>query len=346
MNAPETARIQFPFADTPGMGEAIEIAEGVLWSRMPLWERLDHVNVYAFDEGDSWTVVDTGIDTPATREAWGRLLAGPMAGRPVTRLVVTHHHCDHVGLAGWFQRQGAELLTSRTSWLSGRMMQLDVLERPTAEQLLFWTRAGMDPARVAALAQERPFNQGDHVHPMPLGHQRLQAGDRLRMGGREWQVHMGDGHAPEHVTLWQQDGHLVVTGDHILPGISANIGVHAAEPLADPLAEWLLSCRHMADLARPDQLALPGHKRPFIGLPHRLRQLMDGHHAGLDRLRDWLDQPRRTVECFMPLFRREIEPEVERLALVEAQAHLNHLMHAGEARRELGEDGAWRWMRS
>ena len=123
------AKIRYPFEESPAEGEAIEVADGVLWMRLPLPMALDHVNIFALDDGDGWTVIDTGFASRRSKAIWAKLLAGPMAGKPVTRVIVTHHHPDHVGLAGWFQTEhGAELWTTRTAWLFSRMLMLDVQE--------------------------------------------------------------------------------------------------------------------------------------------------------------------------------------------------------------------------
>ena len=138
--------IRYPWETPPQGAEAIEVAEGVLWMRLPLPMKLDHVNVYALDDGDSWTLIDTGLSSGRTRAAWGALLQGPLRGKPVSRVLVTHHHPDHVGLAGWFQSEhGAELLIPRTAWLFARMLTLDEQATPTAEQVTFWRQAGMRP---------------------------------------------------------------------------------------------------------------------------------------------------------------------------------------------------------
>ncbi len=338
--------IRHPWPEPPAPGGATRIADGVLWMRLPLPMALDHVNVYALDEGDGWTLIDTGMDTRRSRALWGELLAGPLAGKPVTRVVVTHHHPDHVGLAGWFQAaHGAELWTTRTAWLFARMLTLDEQDRPRPETLDFWRAAGMDPDELARRAGERPVNFADMVAPLPLGFRRVAQGDVLRMGGRDWQVHVGAGHAPEHATFWSRDDDLVIGGDQLLPGISPNLGVYATEPEADPVAEWLEACARLAGLARPEHLVLPGHKLPFTGLPLRLRQKIDNHHEALARLLDHLDHPRSAADCFAPLFRRHIDAGTYGLALVEAVAHLNHLHRAGKVTRARGADGAWLWRR-
>ena len=338
--------MRYPWDEPPAHGSAIEVAEGVLWMRLPLPMKLDHVNVYALDDGDGWTVIDTGFSSKKTRGIWHALIDGPLAGKPVRRVVVTHHHPDHMGNAGWFQSElGAELVTTRTAWLFSRMLTLDVQETWPEETLDYYRSAGMAPEILAKRMAERPFNFADMVYPMPLGFTRIKQGDVFRMGGRDWDVHMGNGHAPEHATFWSRDDNLVITGDQILSSISPNIGVYATEPMADPLADWLETCERLAPLARPEHLALGGHKLPFTGLPIRMRQLIDNHHGALKRLRDHLDTPKPASDCFAPLFKRTIGEGEYGLALVEAVAHVNHLYHTGEVTRTRRADGAWLYQR-
>lgn len=336
--------IRYPFAEPPEEGTAIEVAEGVLWMRLPLPMALDHVNIYALDDGDSWTVIDSGFSSRRSRAIWEKLLAGPLAGKPVARVVVTHHHPDHVGLAGWLQSEhGATLWATRTAWLFARMLTLDEQHVPAAETVDFWRACGMDPAILAKRQTDRPFNFADIVWPMPLGFHRLKEGDEVQMGGRRWTVRLGNGHAPDHATFWSKDDALVIAGDQILPSISSNLGVYATEPEADPVADWLESCERFLPFARDDHLVLGGHKLPFTGLALRLHQLIDNHHGALTRLAQHLQEPRTAAECFPPLFKRKIgEPEYG-LALVEAMAHCLHLWHAGQAVRTRRDDGAWLW---
>ena len=335
--------LRYPFETPPEQGCVTEIAEGVLWARLPLPMALDHVNVYALDEGDHWTIFDAGLDTKRNRALWGTLLNGPLAGKPVRRVIASHHHPDHIGLAGWFQAEGAALWTSRTAWLFARMLVLDAQERPLPEVLDYWRRAGMDARILSERAADRPFNFCDVVAPMPLGFHRLADGQLIRAAGRDWDVRLGQGHAPDQVTLWSRDCNLVLGADQLLPGISPNLGVYATEPDADPVAEWIDSCTRLLAHARDDHLVLPGHKLPFTGLPLRLRQKIENHHSALRRLHSHLAQPRHASACFAPLFKREITDGVYGLALVEAVAHLNHLVATGSARRTEDADGVWLW---
>ncbi len=336
----DASPIRYPWAEPPATGAVTEVAEGLLWARLPLPMKLDHVNVYILDEGDGWAVVDTGLDWKKGRAAWEALLSGPLAGKPVRRVLVTHHHPDHVGLAGWFQAQGAELLMPRTGWLLARMLTLDVQEAWPAESLAFYRAAGMRADLLETRQTERPFNFADCVAPMPVGFTRLVEGQTLTLGGRDWTVRMGAGHAPEHATLWRGD--IVLGGDQLLPTISPNIGVYPTEPEADPLSDWLEACTRLAPFATDAQLVLPGHKLPFTGLPARMRQLEDNHHGALKRLRAHLREPRTAGECFPAIFKREIGDGEYGLALVEALAHCLHLWHRGEAIRTT-DDGVWRF---
>ncbi len=342
-----TAPLTYPFAEPPAEGVATELADGVLWFRMPLPMKLDHVNCYALRDRDGWTVVDTGFDSRRCRAAWETALDGPLKGSPVRRVLVTHHHPDHIGLAGWFQaRHGAELLATRTAWLMARMLTLDEQASPAPETLAFWRGAGMAPSLIDKRRTERPFNFSDVVSRLPLGFRRIKEGDGLLLGGRRWDVRIGNGHAPEHATLWSRDGEMVIGGDQLLPTISPNLGVYATEPDADPVEEWLEACGRLRRHATDSQLVLPGHNLPFTGLPSRLRQLVDNHLGALDRLLEFLDEARTAVDCFATLFMRKIAPDEYGLALVEAMAHLNHLHNLGKVERALRDDGAWSWRRS
>lgn len=310
----------------PAEGQAHEIAPGVLWMQMPVPFPPHTVNVYALREDDGWTLIDTGMASDRMRAIWQTLLDGPLAGRPVRRVLVTHHHMDHIGLAGWFQGRGAQLLISRTAWLTARMAILDVQERPSPQAMAFWRAAGMSAEMLAQRSGERPFNASDVCAPLPPGYVRLQAGGEITLGGRRWRIRMGEGHAPEHVTLWSLDDDLVIGGDQLLASISPNLGVQPNEPDADTVGAWIASCEAFLPHARQDQLILPGHKLPYRGLPTRLTQLISNQRAALDRLATALtDEPRTIVGCFDILYRRMIAKPEFGLALAEAAGHINHL---------------------
>jgi glyoxylase-like metal-dependent hydrolase (beta-lactamase superfamily II) len=330
--------LRFPWEDPPLPEETIEVAEGIFWVRSPLPMRLDHVNCYVLDEGDSWTVVDTGLNRESAREGWTALLHGPLRGKPVSRVVLTHHHPDHVGLLGWFAEQGAEVWMTRLGYALARMMQLDDYTHHPPEAIEFRRRAGQSPEGIEEYAREPAFRL--RVMPIPLGYHVIEEGMTMRMGGRDWTVHFGHGHARDHATFWS-DG-IVLAGDQIIPGISSNVGVWALEPEADTLGDWIESCRRLRKVAEgTDPLVLPGHKAPFRGIDFRLAQLIENHESALDRVMAALrDGPRTAAQVFLPIFKRDITGSQYGLALAEAVAHMNHLYRAGRITRRL-VDGVW-----
>lgn len=338
--------LDHPWEAPPEAGTVTEVASGILWARLPLPMKLDHVNVYLLDDGDRWTLIDTGLDWKKGREAWETLLAGPLAGKPVGRVILTHHHPDHIGLAGWFAGRGAEVWATRVAWLLGRMLTLEHHERPAPQHLDFRHRAGMPEDMLAVYAKETPFNFSTCVAPIPLGFRAIDDGDRLIMAGREWVLRLGHGHAPHHATFWSADG-LVLSGDQIIPGISPNVSVYATEPEADPLGDWLESCARLRGHAQPGHLVLPGHKLPFRGLAFRLTQLIENHESALKRIEAQLaDGPVTAVEAFPSIFKRPVAESQYGLALGEAVAHMNHLVHVGRARRQAGPGGVWLYDRT
>ena len=303
---------------------------------------LDHVNVYVIDEDDSWTIIDTGFWSKKTQSIWSDIKEKWFSDKPIGKVIVTHHHPDHVGLAGWFQTEfKADLWMSRTAWLMARMLRLDYQKLPTEETINFWRRAGMDDLILNERATGKPFNFGDSVHEMPLGFRRIIDGEKIILGNRSWIVRVGNGHAPEHLTLWCEDEPIVIAGDQIISSISPNLGVYATEPDADPVQEWLMSCEAFLPFSNDKQLVLPGHKLPFYGLPHRLKQLIENHHSALKRLVAFLKEPQTAVDCFPVLFNRKISDNEYGLALVEAVAHLNHLYRKKIVKRELNSKGAY-----
>ncbi len=337
-------KIRFPHETAPEEGKAIEVAKGILWIRLPLPMALNHVNVYALDDGDGWLIVDTGYHSKRGVKLWNDILQGPLGGKPVKKVLMTHHHPDHIGNVGWFQKEhNVELISTRTAWLYSRMMVLDQQEQWPPELAAFYKSTGMDSELYQERLNNKPFNYADIVHHMPLGFTRIAQDDVITIGERTWTVHIGNGHAPAHATLWCNEEPLVIAGDQILPGISSNVGVYATEPDADPLEEWLESCERLSKLAREDHLVFPGHKLPFTGLPARLHQLIENHHSGLRRLLEFVETPRTAVDCFPVLFKRKIEGGNYGLAMVEAIAHLNHLYLAGKVTRTANDDGIWIW---
>lgn len=343
------AGLTFPFGErAPQPGELLTVAPGIRWWRVPMSGPLKHVNGLLLDDGDDRLLaIDTGTASPRSTEAWRTILDGPLAGTRIARILCTHMHPDHIGLAGWLSRRfdDAPILMTRTEWLMARMLSADARDEVPEEQVAFWRGAGWDEEQVAA-AEKGGFSRfGKMIARLPLGYTRIRDGERLTIGGAAWTVVVGSGHSLEHACLLDEERRLLIAGDQVLPKISSNVSLHVNEPGDDPLGDWLASIARFRRLP-DDLLVLPGHGDPFYGLHARLDALDREHRDRLDALVDHMaDGPKRAVDCFTKLFRRPIGPDVIGMATGEALAHLRHLEVTGRAVRET-RDGAWWYSRA
>jgi glyoxylase-like metal-dependent hydrolase (beta-lactamase superfamily II) len=334
--------LTYPFGRSfPAPGEVIALAPDLLWARLPVPGALKHVNIWLLRDGDGFAAVDCGLDIPPCREAWEAILAGPLGGRPLTRILVTHFHPDHLGLAGWLAgRFDARLWMTREEWLFARMLVCDVRDAPPPEAVAYWRGAGWSEDRIEAEAAKGWGRFSAMVTPFPVSFVRLRDGDSLPIGGRSWRIVTGSGHSPEHACLLDEEGGVLIAGDQVLPRITSNVSLPLSEPESDPLGDWLSSIAKLRRL--PDHLlVLPSHGDPFTGLHARLDALDAGHRDRLDALAAHLSEPRRAVDCFPILFGRAIDESILGLATGEAMAHLRRLEVEGRAVREWRNRVTW-----
>lgn len=325
----------------PPDGGVLEVAPGVRWLRMPLPFVLNHINLWLLDDGDGWCLVDTGIASRQTRQIWEQVLTTELAGRPVRRIIVTHLHPDHVGSAGWLVEQtGARLLMTRSEYLSARVLREDQPPAPAA---------AVDFYRAAGFTEEQlnSFRDGYGVYrkavsPLPASYRRLKAEDTLLIGGHRWQVLIGRGHSPEHACLFCAELGLFIAGDQALPTISPNVGIWPTEPAANPLEDWLTSCRELARRLPADVLVLPAHGRLYTGIGARMAELIREHEQALDAARQICVTPSRAVDMFDAMFRGAVNGGNRVMAAGEALAHLAWLEAAGELESHVDQHGV-RW---
>ncbi|HEX4616156.1 MAG TPA: MBL fold metallo-hydrolase [Stellaceae bacterium] len=337
--------LQFPVAAPPGPGETLAIAPGVHWLRMPLPFALDHINLWLLEDGAGWTIVDTGYATAQTRELWERIFAERLDGWPVTRVIVTHYHPDHIGLADWLVRHWqAPLWVTEKEWLSARVMSHGA-EDFASKRRSFARRAGLDNAE-SELFSERENSYRRGVPSVPASFRRLADGMAIEIGGREWRVIVGEGHAPELACLYCAQTGVLIAGDQVLPRISPNISVQAHEPDGDPLARYLASLDKLRDAVPPETLTLPSHNLPFFGLHTRIESLAAHHRARCGEVIAACGVPKSALDMVKVLFRRALDRHQMGFALGEALAHLNFLMYEGALDRVRGEDGVDRFIRA
>ncbi len=313
------------FQDPPAAGDFRGIAEGVFWVRLFLPFKLDHVNLWLLDDGDGWTVFDTGMDVPDARAAWGDLLGGLLAGRPLRRMIVTHFHPDHLGLAGWLRdRTGAELWMSALEWNAARSLTVGDDAKKRAEAIDFYRYVGAGDAAVA-LSEQKERMYAPRVSPIPEGFRRIVDGETLNVGGRDWQAMVGRGHSPEGLAFYCRDLGVLISGDHILGNVSPNVSVWPRQHEVNPLRLYLDSLPPFGALPA-ETLVLPGHDLPFSDLPGRVEVLSHHHAARLAETLDSCREPATAWEVLKQLFRSGLDEEHMVLAAGETLAHLHFLI--------------------
>lgn len=316
------------------------IAAGLFSVRLPIPFAPWHVNAWLIADGDGWTVVDTGTADSASKAAWEQVFAHHLAGRPVTRVVVTHFHLDHVGLAGWLcARFGAPLWMARTEWLQVRGALSEDAGQALAQQQNLHRMAGCSEGFLAYLADNSSFYRRG-VQPLPASFIRLRDGDEVMVGETKWRVLVGAGHAPEQICLFDAERNLLIAADHVLETISPYIGVIASEPEGDPLGDYLAALARFKALPA-ETLVLPSHGAPFHGLHERIDALLAGHATRLGQVVELCAEPRTAADIAARLFRRALEHRQMKFAVGETLAHLNRLIRQKRVVRSGAGEGAY-----
>jgi glyoxylase-like metal-dependent hydrolase (beta-lactamase superfamily II) len=350
MNEPVPAAVRlngdpsltFPFAQAPIGGTWQEVAPGVFWLRMPLPFALDHINLWVLRDNGGWTLVDTGLNTDATRGLWDQIISNGLAGLPVLRVVVTHFHPDHFGLAGWLtQRFGVALWMTETEYFTAQVVFAQLPGHTSEASLALFGRHGLSEQWQEAV-RNRKHSYRKAISEPPSSFRRMLDGDVLEIDGRRWRVMVGYGHAPEHAALYCEELGTLISGDMVLPRISTNVSVWASEPEGDPLDLFLRSVKRYATLPE-ETLVLPSHGLPFHGLQLRATALHEHHRLRLDEVLAACRQPASAADILPVLFRRELDSHQMAFAMGEAIAHLNYLMYRGRVVRETGSDGILRF---
>jgi glyoxylase-like metal-dependent hydrolase (beta-lactamase superfamily II) len=329
----------------PQPGEALQVADGVWWIRMPLPFALDHINLWILADGDGFTLVDTGFGVQATWDLWEMHFAGLLAGKPVKNVVVTHYHPDHVGSAHWLvEKTGAPMWMTSTEFLSAHAAHDDTAGFDRATGIDFFARNGLDVSRMPErMRTGNGYKRG--VPDVPRRYRRMMHGDKLAIGGREWEVITLFGHAPEQATLWCESLNVLISADQVLPRITSNVGVWGNQPDANPLKAFLGSLARLEHLPG-DTLVLPSHERVFRGLHARIAQLHEHHERRLERLLEGCAQPITAFEALPLLFKRQLDDHQMMFAMGEAIAHLHYLEAQRKVRRVEDAKGVRRFVKA
>lgn len=352
---PNEQKLTYPWGDTlPQPGQAVAVGDGVRWIRMPLPFALDHINLWLLrDEMDGrqgWTIVDCGVSRDEVKALWEDIFNNALDGLPVLRVLVTHMHPDHLGLADWIcSRWNAPLWISMTEYMTGALWSRAPVGKVAAGGISgqsavdHFVRHGLTDPDAKEKILERGKYYPSHVPGVPARFRRIMDGDRIAIGGRDWRVIVGYGHSPEHVSLYSDTLQMLISGDMVLPRISTNVSVFDFEPEANPLPLYLKSLRGYDGLPE-ETVVLPSHGRPFQGLHERIAQ-QHAHHA--ERLEEVLSACRAgpcTAADIVPImFKRALDAHQLAFAMGEALAHLHALYYEGRLSRQVGDDGVIRF---
>ncbi|MBI2354003.1 MAG: MBL fold metallo-hydrolase [Deltaproteobacteria bacterium] len=323
----ELPALKFPFQDSPRPGELIEITPDVRWLRLPMPFGLDHVNLYLVRVEAGWVIVDTGLDSPETRDIWEGIFSGPMQGEPMAGVLSTHFHVDHCGLAGYLtERRRLPLLMSYREYFTMRGWPGDLAEVPW-QHAEFYRKGGCgeEVARIGRLM----FNFAKLLSPPPPSFLCLRDGEPLPVFGGAWRIIMGEGHSPEQAMLFSADDAILISGDQLLPTITTNVSVSVINPEDDPLGRWFASLDRLAELPA-DILVLPAHGAPFYGIKTRVAELRAHHEEQLQVVLDLCaTRPASLFEITQAMFPYPSTDFDQILAIGESLAHIRYLVSHG-----------------
>jgi glyoxylase-like metal-dependent hydrolase (beta-lactamase superfamily II) len=322
-----------PFPNYPADGAVIEVADGIFWMSNPVpFIGLKQVNSWLLRDGNGWTMVDCGYGRNDVRQHLEQIWRDVLKGKPITQLIITHNHPDHTGNAAWISERwgGLRPLMSMAEWFTANLSLLNRDSDNMEQRAAFYRLHGLDEPRVQKFLNEVIVYE-DGVQ-LPPSYRRLREADVVTINGDRWRVIIGEGHSPEHVSLYCAERKVLIAGDQILPGITTNVSTWPYEPEFDAVGAFLRTCKRFLDTLDPDTLILPSHRKPFFNVRYRMFELAR-HHAA--RLNLMLSNSPPTVtagELIDVLFKPGLDGHQLGFAMGEAIAHLNHLVVIGRMR--------------
>ena len=314
-----------------------EVADGVFELRLPIPFEDGLVNVFLFTDGGAVDLLDCGMNSEES-VAIIKAAIGRLGARKLRKLVVTHIHPDHYGAAGSLAGEGmADLYIHRLEvpLVNPRYVELEQLVKEVRTYLLV-NGVPADDAEVLSNSQ-RALSQ---VVKTAEASVQLDGAELLEMGRRRLRVEWTPGHSPGHICLYDRKDRLLFAGDHMLPDLSPNIGLHP-QSTPDPLHEYLDGLRRLA--AYGPELILPSHGRPFTDAPARVRVLEAHHKRRLEQIVAIVGRKKETAwEVALELWGPRENLYEKRLALQEALAHLQALAVDGRVTKSVTPDSV-RW---
>jgi glyoxylase-like metal-dependent hydrolase (beta-lactamase superfamily II) len=319
----------------------VQVVDGIYRLELPMPFELRHVNVYLVRDGEAFTLIDTGLQTDESRQALeAKLDELQVSLKRIRRILITHIHPDHFGLAAELRRRsGAELVIHRleVALMEPRYARAEDLVHEVAA----WLSKNGVPSKEAEFIKSASMAAREFVsvvEPDTL----LEGSERVPVEGGALIVTWTPGHSPGHCCFYWPERRLLFSGDHLLPKISPNIGLHPQSG-ADPLTDYLGSLDRIRRLEV--SLVLPAHGDPFTDHRARIDTIVQHHRERKDALVALAAGGEHTGwELAGRLFKGVMERNVfqQRLALQETLAHCQSLAQEGRLRKQVG-DGLVRW---
>jgi glyoxylase-like metal-dependent hydrolase (beta-lactamase superfamily II) len=341
----QAKRLEYLPVEVPEPGNYAEVAPGIMWLRIPMPMDLNHINLWLLEDGDGWTLVDSGFNAPLCRETWEKLEAKLFSQRPLKRIFLTHLHPDHVGLARWLQERHRVPV-----WMSARGFEL--LKLFAGEQ------NAVDLAAAESFMRNNGFGDSEMVNKFFSGVMfRLgisgvpdiayqpRDGESVAIGNTNWELYETNGHAEGHQCLSDAKRKILISGDQVLPTISSNVSFNGRGGDRNPLRSYLESLERLSQLAT-DTLVLPSHGRPFFGLQARASDLIAHHREHLQAMTDACAIPKTAFDLVPVLFKRKLVGSHWMFAMGETIAHAEYLAIDGKLARETDGAGMIRYVRA
>jgi glyoxylase-like metal-dependent hydrolase (beta-lactamase superfamily II) len=349
MNALEQ-ELHYPFGDAlPDAGATFAVTPDIAWVRMPLPFALDHINLYLMrDEIEGrkgWTLIDCGISNDIIRGLWEQIFKSGLQDLPILRVICTHMHPDHVGLADWITtRFDCRLWMTLGEYALGRVLSAHLPGADSSTSVEHFRRNGVtDPQALDGLRARGDNYFKSLVPSMPNNFRRLRADEPVMINGDSWKIIIGTGHSPEHASLYCDERALLLAGDMVLPRISTNVSVFEIEQEANSV-EWFLNSIAQFFDCKADTLVLPSHGKPFKNMHRRIEQLQEHHRDRLLEVAQACEQAPCSAADIVPImFKRKLDLHQTTFALGEALAHLHALWFRGQLKRVIDAAGVVRF---
>ena len=312
-------------------------------TRLPLpvgLNGIETVNAYVLADGRHLTLVDCGVwrdDGLSLLRQGLRTLGYEL--QDVSRIVITHAHIDHYGLAGRLME-----LTGAQLWMHA-LTDLDCEkyrhpDTAVARRRDTYLDHGLPPDDLPAVAHGLR-DWMPYLHSVVEASTRLTGGEKIPIGGQDWEVIHTPGHSTGHICLWSPAAEVVLSGDHLLPGVTPPVTFERGFD-ADPLRSYLDSLRRIEAL-RPARV-LPGHGSPFGDVQGRIEGILRNKMRRLRAVREAIEEgPTTVVEIAGRVFTRVMLQHQRSFALAETLAHIAYLRHDGVVERRTRPDGVYEW---